>query len=68
VFGTRTGTVAEFDESRGLGTIDAGEDRYPFHCTSLLDGTRTVQVGTEVSFEVVAGPLGRWEAARIGTL
>jgi cold shock CspA family protein len=64
-FGSHSGTVAEFDEARGLGTITAGDATYPFHCTALLDGTRTVEVGAAVTFEVTPGPLGRWEAARI---
>ena len=39
------GVVTAFDEPRGLGTIDADGTAYPFHCTALLDGTRTVAVG-----------------------
>lgn len=60
------GTVAEFDEHVGLGVVK-GEDgtRYPFHCTQIADGTRTIPEGAEVTFEVTAGPLGRWEAARV---
>jgi cold shock CspA family protein len=64
-FGVLPGTVTEFDDPRGLGTITAGDASYPFHCTALLDGTRTVEVGTEVAFEVVPGRLGRWEATCI---
>jgi cold shock CspA family protein len=59
------GTVVEFDEPRGLGVIDAGGTRYPFHCTAILDGTRTIPVGTSVTFEVRAAGMGRWEATRI---
>jgi cold shock CspA family protein len=59
------GTVTAFDEARGLGTIDADGTPYPFHCTALLDGTRTVEVGTTVTFEVRPGGLGRWEATEI---
>lgn len=61
--GTRSGTVASFDEDRGLGTI-AGDDgaEYPFHCTGIADGTRTIEEGAVVRFDVVAGRLGRWEA------
>ena len=60
------GTVEEFDDPRGLGTI-RGEDgsAYPFHCTALVDGTRTIDEGAPVDFEVVAGRMGRWEATRI---
>ena len=38
---------------------------YPFHSTRIADGSRTIAVGTHVEFEVVAGRLGRWEAAAI---
>ena len=59
------GTVVEFDEPRGLGTIEADGARYPFHCTAILDGTRTIAVGTTVSFELRPGGMGRWEATAI---
>jgi cold shock CspA family protein len=59
------GSVVEFDEARGLGTVAAGEQRYPFHCTQLADGTRTVEVGVTVAFEVAPGHLGTWEATQI---
>jgi cold shock CspA family protein len=57
------GTVASFDDPRGLGVVrsDAGVD-YPFHCTAVADGSRAIDEGTEVTFRVVAGRLGRWEA------
>ena len=38
---------------------------YPFHCTAIADGTRTIALETRVEFEVVPGRLGRWEAAAI---
>lgn len=59
------GVVTAFDEPRGLGTVEAQGVSYPFHCTALLDGTRTVTVGTEVVFEVRPAGMGRWEATRI---
>lgn len=60
------GTVTDFDDPRGIGvvTCDTGE-QYPFHCTAIADGSRTIPLGTTVVFEVVAGRLGRWEAAAI---
>jgi CspA family cold shock protein len=66
MFGTKTGTVTEFDAHRGLGTIE-GDDghRYPFHCTQIADGTRDIGLGTKVRFEIVAGALGRLEAATL---
>jgi cold shock CspA family protein len=58
------GSVAAFDDHKGYGTVhgDDGVD-YFFHCTQIADGTRTIAVGAAVSFAVVPGRLGRWEAA-----
>ena len=60
------GTVARFDAERGLGEI-AGADgaTYPFHSTVIADGSRTIEVGAAVEFEVTPGHLGRWEASAI---
>jgi hypothetical protein len=64
--GPLAGRVVAFDEARGLGEIEADDGRrYPFHCTRILDGTRTIPVGTAVTFEVVPAPLGRWEGSAI---
>ncbi len=61
-----TGAVTEFDEQRGLGVVTADDGTpYPFHCTAIADGTRTIAVGTAVSFDVVPGLQGRWEAAQL---
>jgi CspA family cold shock protein len=64
---TRSGTVAAFDESVGLGVV-AGTDGvdYPFHCIEIADGTRSIPVGADVTFDVLA-KLGRWEAANVRT-
>ena len=59
------GQVVAFDEPRGLGTIEGGGRSYPFHCTALLDGTRAVEPGTAVTFEVRPAGMGLWEATRI---
>ena len=59
------GEVTEFDEPRGLGTIGSGGAAYPFHCTQIADGTRTIEVGSRVTFELRPGPMGRWEATNI---
>ena len=57
------GTVVDFDEAAGYGTVrtDDGGEHF-FHCTAIADGTRTIAVGTRVQFVVVAGRRGRWEA------
>ena len=59
----RTGRVTEFDEQVGLGVVQ-GDDgvSYPFHCTAIADGSRTIDVGAHVAFTVQPGPGGRWEA------
>jgi cold shock CspA family protein len=61
------GVVTLFDEARGLGTIEGSGVTYPFHCTQIADGTRTIAVGTAVQFDVVPGGMGRWEATAITT-
>jgi cold shock CspA family protein len=59
------GTVTAFDDPRGLGAITADDGRvYPFHCTQIADGTRTIHVGQVVRFEVLP-KLGRYEATAI---
>ena len=61
-----TGRVTGFDEPRGLGEVEAdGGTRYPFHCTAIADGTRTIPVGVAVTFRVVGGPLGTYEAKEL---
>ena len=60
------GVVVAFNEGRGLGEIeDEDGRRYPFHCTQIADGTRTIPVGAKVEFTVVPGLPGRWEATAI---
>ena len=60
-----TGTVTEFDEARGLGTITVDDGRtVPFQCTQIADGSRTIAVGQAVSFGLLA-KLGRYEATAI---
>lgn len=50
---TLKGTVTGFDEARGLGTVTSTTGtRWPFHCVSIADGTRTIEVGSAVSFSV----------------
>lgn len=58
-----TGRVEDFDAGRGLGTVRADDGSvYGFHCTAIADGSRAIDPGSAVVFEVgPAGP-GRWEA------
>jgi cold shock CspA family protein len=62
----RLGTVAEFDDDRGTGTITATDGpSYFFHCTAIADGSRTIDPGAPVQFRVVPGHLGQWEATDV---
>jgi len=59
-FGTCAGRVTAFDEHVGAGTVttDDGSGSWSFHCTRIADGTRSIDVGAPVMFEVVPGPTG----------
>jgi cold shock CspA family protein len=60
VFSTRRGVVESFDEHEGSGTVaDATSfGVWPFHCTRIADGSRTVAVGTAVTYRIEPGPYG----------
>jgi cold shock CspA family protein len=59
------GTVIEFDEYVGLGEVeDADGRRFLFHCVEIADGTRAIEVGTEVDFELRV-KFGRDEATQL---
>jgi cold shock CspA family protein len=61
-----SGTVTNFDEARGVGEIhlDDSPAVFPFHCVSIADGSRTIAVGTKVTFDALL-KLGRREAGAI---
>ena len=60
-----TGTVVDFDEYVGLGHVDAKDGaRYLFHCVEIADGTRTIEVGTRVLFDLMV-KLGSPEASNL---
>ena len=59
------GRVTAFDEQKGYGVVTAeGGTAYFLHCTQIADGRRTIEVGTEVVFEVLVR-LGRYEATAV---
>jgi len=65
----RDGVVAEFDERRGIGiVVGADGARHGFHCTAILDGSRTIVVGAAVRYELRTGPLGREEATSVSPM
>jgi cold shock CspA family protein len=59
-FTSLTGRVTAFDDHVGAGTVTADEvdESWSFHCTRIADGSRTIEVGAEVVFDVVPGPTG----------
>ncbi len=60
------GRVTAFDREEGLGTVTTDDGcELPFHCTAIAGGTRTIDPGTEVVFEIVPGPAGRWWSASV---
>jgi cold shock CspA family protein len=60
-----TGRVIDFDEQVGLGHVRADDGtEHLFHCVEIADGTRTIAVGAEVTFELLR-KFGREEAAQL---
>lgn len=59
------GTVTEFDEYVGLGEVeDTDGRRYLFHCVEIADGSRSIDVGTAVEFDLLV-KFGQAEASRL---
>ncbi len=61
------GHVTAFDAGRGTGVV-RGDDgaEWTFHATRVSDGSRSVEVGRRVVFEVGIGAHpGSWEATRV---
>jgi cold shock CspA family protein len=62
----RSGSVTGFDDPRGWGEVTGTDGRvFPFHCTAITDGSRTIDVGTPVTFVVAAGHGGHLEARSV---
>lgn len=60
------GEVVAFDDAAGVGTVrDAGGTERFFHCTAIAGGSRTIAVGTPVTYVVGPGRMGKWEAYEV---
>jgi len=60
------GTVSAFDEHVGLGEITADGEVIAFQFIGIADGSRKIDVGADVTFELLP-KLGRYEATAIRT-
>lgn len=59
------GAVVSFaDDGWGVVHGDDGVE-YAFHSTAIADGTRRIEPGTAVNFELRPGRQGRWEAVAV---
>ena len=59
------GTVTSFDEYVGLGEVQDGDGAsYLFHCAEIADGTRVIDVGAVVEFDLMT-KLGTLEASQL---
>jgi cold shock CspA family protein len=48
------GRVVSFDDASGLGIVATDDGTsHMFHCVSIADGTRSIAVGSSVSFVLV---------------
>lgn len=62
----RTGVVTAFDEDAGTGRLRGSDGRsVTFHCVEIVDGTRSIEVGTTVLFSLAPLNVGRIEAVRL---
>ncbi|MEI7653808.1 MAG: hypothetical protein WCJ82_00830 [Actinomycetota bacterium] len=62
-------TVDSFDVRRGDGWLrDEAGERFYFHCITIADGTRSIDVGVTVRARRRIGLLGRDEAELLETL
>jgi cold shock CspA family protein len=67
--GHGSGIVDSFDADVGLGQVlDERGARWLFHCTAIADGSRVIDVGAAVEFEIRSGGPGRWEAFSVSKL
>jgi cold shock CspA family protein len=63
--GEMSGAVSWFSVERGLGAV-VGNDgvTYPLHCTQIADGSRVVDEGVQVTFDLLR-KLGQVEATNV---
>lgn len=64
--GRRVGRVVAYNASAGYGAVvldgDTEATEWFFHSTAIADGTHDIDEGAAVSFDLVAGHCGQFEA------
>jgi cold shock CspA family protein len=61
----RRGRVIDFDEHVGLGHVRADDGtEHLFHCVEIADGSRAIEVGADVEFDLLR-KFGQDEAAQL---
>lgn len=64
--GRKTGTIVAYNADAGYGAVvvdgDTDATEWFFHCTAIADGSRDIEQGAVVSFDLVAGHCGQCEA------
>ena len=69
LLGPHDGVVRFFDVPAGLGVVDDGVgNSWMFHCTQIADGTRSIEPGQAVRFDVRPGGPGRFEAFAVAAV
>ncbi len=63
--GMHLAKVIEFSDQRGLGVVDIEGRRFPFHCLSIADGSRTLEVDSLVCVRLAASQGGGYQAIEV---
>ncbi len=59
------GSVVAFDAAVGLGEVERADGiHFAFHCIEIANGTRDIEVGSAVTFDLLC-KLGRYEASAV---
>ncbi len=63
------GVIESFDDRRGDGVLRSDEgERFYFHCVSITDGTRHIEIGVRAHGERRVGQVGRDEVSEVSEI
>ena len=62
---TDIGVVESFGDDGWGALVDSHGRTWPFHSTAIVDGSRSIELQAKVTFHVVPGRQGRWEATDV---